>query len=181
MMNALEFKKRELELRLEEIQVKRELNELELNELEACIHETQEVSVSNNNDRIDVPHAPLFLTYSQSSVSNVMRIANVYRDGSLSIFGKHNSKICPKKYNVKTLKWLKKKLPELARQQKTTHNFYDKLAERYSKKFLDHDSICRTTMEKLCYLVDSGLMDHWFVKYDDLKDPQTTFNGGRFA
>ena len=98
-----------------------------------------------------------------------MKIVNVTEDGCILIRRGEDS-IISKKYNIRTLKWLKDNLSKWVIQQKTESHFWDKIARKYSHRFLEGDKISRTTIEKLCYLVDSGKMDKWFDEYDSLKN-----------
>ena len=71
---------------------------------------------------------------------------------------------------MRTLSWIKQKLPVWVNLQREGSYFWDKIADKYSRKFLPkRESISRTTVEKLCYLVDSGKADVWFEKYAYLK------------
>ena len=91
--------------------------------------------------------------------------------GDLAIMIHHGKDSCTvsKKYSMRTLLWIKQKLPSWRDMQRNESHFWRKLAARYSRKFLKGDSISHTTMEKLCYLVDSGEANVWFEKYDYLK------------
>ncbi len=111
----------------------------------------------------------LRLHYSRSAKETLMKIVNVTEDGCILIRRGEDS-IISKKYNIRTLKWLKDNLSKWVIQQKTESHFWDKIARKYSHRFLEGDKISRTTIEKLCYLVDSGKMDKWFDEYDSLKN-----------
>ena len=79
------------------------------------------------------------------------------------------------------MSWIRQKLPSWVNAQREENYFWDKLAGKYSRKFLPKgESISRTTMEKLCYMVDSGKADEWFEKYDYLKHKgkQSTLDEG---
>ena len=82
---------------------------------------------------------------------------------------------------MKSLTWIKQKLPHWVNSQREETHFWTKLATRYSRKFLPSgETISHTTMEKLCYIVDSGKAEVWFDKYDSLKGKgrQVTLEGG---
>ena len=61
-------------------------------------------------------------------------------------------------------------LPVWVNIQRDESHFWRRLAVKYSRKFLGNgESISHTTMEKLCYIVDSGKVDVWFDEYDSLR------------
>ena len=108
-----------------------------------------------------------------------MRIADVCPDGSIMIHHGKDSCTVSKKYSMRTLLWIKQKLPSWSSMQREESHFWRKLAAKYSRKFLKGDTISHTTMEKLCYLVDSGEADVWFEKYASMKGmgKQSTLDG----
>ena len=164
----LELEQQDIELQLQEIQLKRKLNQMERekitkNELNKALKEnpngiiTTDVTMSINT---------LFLHYSKSAMAGIPRIADVCPDGSIKIYGKQDSEMISKKYSMKSLLWIRGNLHKWSDKQKETTGFFKLLAEKYTKRFV---KISHITMESLCYLVDSGKADVWFRKYDEFK------------
>lgn len=169
----IELEQQDIELQLMEIQLKRKQLELErekLNKKEEKSSKTDEKMVFNNlNYSVDRKSA-LHLHYTKYVKNNPIRIADVCPNGSILISHGRDSCTVSKKYSMKTLSWIKQNLPYWVTLQREGSYFWEKLADKYSKKFLPNgESISRTTMKKLCYLVDSGKADVWFEKYNDLK------------
>lgn len=175
MTSIVELEQEDIELQLMEIGLKRKLNEIKRKRLEKNLNTRKSIM----DHAKPIPRKQTVLYYNQSAVNKAMRIADVNEDGCILIYGKKESKIIAKKYNMRTLYWIKEKLPTFERRQKIERNFWGNLADHYSKKFLDkNDSLSKVTMEKLCYLVDSGKADVWFEKWFELKkDKQSTLDG----
>ena len=168
----LELEQRDIELRLEEISLKRRQLEIEREQL------------TNKRVSVDEPEmvrcSPQHLIYSKHVQENHMKIADICPDGSILISHGGNSRTVSKKYSMRTLSWIRQKLPSWVNAQREENYFWDKLAGKYTRKFLPKgESISRTTMERLCYLVDSGEADVWFEKYGSLKGmgKQSTLDG----
>ena len=197
-MNVLDLEQRDIELQLQEIQLKRRVLAIEREKLENEFESTT-VTVSVNTDDLDIEelkeklNAPevnehsfdprvnckctiepvsraMYLHYSKSAKENIMKILGVTPEGCILVNHSNNSSIISKKYNIRSMKWIKTHLPKWAKLQKTQMYFWVNIAAKYSRKFLEGDSISRTTIEKLCYLVDSGKMDKWFDEYEVLKN-----------
>lgn len=164
MMNStiLELEQQDIDLQLQEIQLKRRQLEIErerLNQKEVVGFKAS-LKIKRN----------CYLHYSNYVKDNHMKIADVCPDGSILIHHGNNSCTVSKKYSMKSLSWIKQKLPYWVNSQREGTNFWAKLAGKYSRKFLPNgETISHTTMEKLCFLVDSGKADVWFEKYDHLK------------
>lgn len=169
--DILDLKERDIELQLQEIQLKRKQLEIERERLSKKEETPKEVKKPNYNYLAFPPKKNgLYLHYSNYVKNNYMKIADVCPDGSIMIQHGKGSCTISKKYSMKTLSWIKQKLPAWVNLQREGSYFWDKLVDKYTRKFLPKgESISRTTMEKLCYLVDSGKMDVWFEKYDYLK------------
>ncbi|WP_458454154.1 hypothetical protein [Methanobrevibacter sp.] len=172
----LELEQKDIELQLMEIQLKRKQLELEREKL------NQEDSRKEDSpeDRRTAHKRGLYLHYSNYVKDNYVKIADVCPDGSILISHGRDACTISKKYSMKTLAWIKQKLPYWVNTQREGSYFWDKIADKYSRKFLPKgESISRTTMEKLCYLVDSGEAEAWFDKYDSLKGrgKQSTLDG----
>lgn len=159
----LELEQREIELKLEEISLKRRQVEIEREKL----NNKQNVSVEEH--RVSEKSTSMYLHYSNSVQENHMKIADVCPDGSVLIHHGKKSVTISKKYSLRTFYWIKQMLPSWSYKQREESNFWRKLAVKYSKRFLKDDTISHVTMEKLCYLVDSGEVDVWFEKYNSLK------------
>ena len=165
MSTMLELEEKDIELQLQEIQLKRRQLAIEREQL------------ANKKQVRDAPtdlveiitDTGLYLHYSNSVKENHMRIADVCPDGSIMIHHGKDSCTVSKKYTMGSLLWIKQKLPSWRDMQRNESHFWRKLAAKYSRKFLKGDTISHTTMEKLCYLVDSGEANVWFEKYDYLK------------
>lgn len=159
-MNEIsKIEQQDIELQIKEIQLQRELNALKKEQLTGLITVPQEVNMTIE--------PKLCLTYSKVNIENIMRIADVCPDGSLKIYARNNSTIFAKKYTINTLLWIRKNLGKWSVKQKQESNFFKNIAEQYSRRF--GESVSRTTMEKLCYVVDSGKADEFFEKYDNLR------------
>lgn len=176
MTAMLELEEKDIELQLQEIQLKRRQLEIEREQL-----------ANKNQICLDVPKEPesnvgkeLHLHYSNSVKENHMRIADVCPDGSIMIRHGKDTVTISKKYSLKTLYWIKQKLPSWIVMQRKESNFWMKLASKYSRRFLNGDTISHTTMEKLCYIVDSGEVDVWFEKYEGFKDEQSRLPVSKF-
>lgn len=170
MSTLLELEQRDIELRLEEISLKRRQVEIEREQL------------ADKKAPVDAPIVKpitraICLHYSDYVQDNHMRIADVCPDGSIMIHHGKDSCTVSKKYSMRTLIWIKQKLPSWSSMQREESHFWRKLAAKYSRKFLKGDTISHTTMEKLCYLVDSGKMDVWFEKYSKSKRDHATLDG----
>ena len=170
----LELEQQDIELQLRGIQLKRRALEIEREKLNN--EGNQQVPV-----RVEQSVVPtLYLHYSDYVKDNHMSIEDVCRDGSILVRHGKNSCTVSKKYSMRTLLWIRQKLPSWVNAQREENHFWDKLADKYSRKFLSNgESISRTTMKKLCFLVDSGKADVWFDKYDSLKGngKQSTLDG----
>ena len=167
-------------MELEEQDIELQLREIELKRKQLAIKREQLANKPVPEPKI-VRYRKEYLHYSRYVKENVMRIADVCPDGSILIPHSGDSCTVSKKYSMKTLSWIRQKLPVWVNAQRDETHFWDKLAGRYSRKFLSKgESISRTTMEKLCYLVDSGAADVLFEKYDYLKHKgkQSTLEGG---
>lgn len=160
-VEILNLEEESLQLQLEEIRIKRELLQIKRNKIEKNI---EPVIVEEDEP---IVNQDTLLNYTPSAKHYCMTIADVCQDGSVLIYGKNGTKQIAKKYSMRTLKWLKNKLPVLSRRQKTEINFWGNVASEYSKKFTP---ISKVTIEKLCYLVDSGKADRYFNKWDILKN-----------
>lgn len=188
-IEMLQIRADDLILQLEEITTKRELLQVKrkiienrkntkkhvVTELQKHYHNT---SSNPHLNTFSIPKTPeVLLNYSPSTKRTCMKIADVCKDGSILIYGQNGRKQIAKKYNMRTLSWLKHKLPVLSRRQKIESNFWGNVAEAYSKRFTP---ISKTTVEKLCYIIDSGAADKWFRKWEMLKDNeiQGTLDGG---
>ena len=189
-MNVLDLEQQDIELQLQEIQLKRRALAIEREKLE---NETS-ITLNVNNDNVDFEKLnelkeeadctdpiscrcaiepvsrAMYLHYSKSAKENVMKILGVTPEGCILVNHSNNSSIISKKYNIRSMKWIKHHLPKWAKLQKTQMYFWVNIAAKYSRKFLEGDSISRTTIEKLCYIVDSGKMDKWFDEYEVLKN-----------
>lgn len=172
MSTLLELEQRDIELRLEEISLKRRQVEIEREQL------------ADKKAPVDAPIVKpitraICLHYSDYVQDNHMRIADVCPDGSIMIHHGKDSCTVSKKYSMRTLLWIKQKLPTWRDMQRNESHFWRKLAAKYSRKFLKGDTISHTTMEKLCYLLDSGEADVWFEKYASMKGmgKQSTLDG----
>lgn len=187
MTTILELEQQDIELQLEEIQLKRRMVEIEREKLnESRIQKIEEPKVSLgqaignvgaviSNAMGAVSYAPtpvnhLHLHYSKSAKESVMKIAGVTPEGCILVSHGTNSSNISKKYNVRSMRWIRDNLPKWSKLQKTQSHFWTNIAAKYSRKFFDNDSISRTTIEKLCYLVDSGMMDKWFEEYEIMKN-----------
>lgn len=168
------LEKEDLELQLQEIEVKRRLNKLEREKImkKELINTIEETHASS---MIIPTVTQLHLHYSKSAIEGIPRIADVCPDGSIKIYGKKDSEIISKKYSIRSLLWIRSNLPKWGNKQRETIGFFRVLAERYSKRFV---KISHITIESLCYLVDSGKADEWFDKYELLKSRQVTLEGG---
>lgn len=156
-------------MELEEQDIELQLREIELKRKQLAIKREQLANKPVSEPKI-VRDRKEYLHYSRYVKENVMRIADVCPDGSILIHHSGDSCTVSKKYSMKTLSWIRQKLPVWVNVQRDETHFWDKLAVKYSRKFLPKgESISRTTMEKLCYLVDSGEADVWFEKYAYLK------------
>ena len=177
MNTIVELEQQDIELQIKEVQLKRKLNELKRQQLTGGI-----ITIPPSGTKITYePRPPLLLTYAQGTIKNLMRIADVCPDGSIKIYIKGGSVTYAKKYSMKSLLWIKKQLPKWSLKQKQETGFFKKVSETYSRRFLKGENpISRTTMEKLCYMVDSGKADEWFEKYDYLKHKgkQSTLDEG---
>lgn len=171
-MNCIELEQEDIQLELREIQLKRRLNEIEREKMK-----NRSIDAAPKDDK-NLEVSVLQLHYSEKVDKNIMRIADVGKDGVIFIKGKKDSVICAKKYSIKSLRWIQSNLEKWSSIQRKESNFFAGIAKKYSNRFLDGDSISRTTMEKLCYLVDSGEMDKWFDKFEGLKSKQSTLYGG---
>ena len=183
-MNVLDLEQQDIELQLQEIQLKRRVLAIEREKLENEFKST--ISEKLNGSEDNEPSLPprinarcviepvdaksMYLHYSKSAKENIMKILGVTPEGCILVNHSNNSSIISKKYNVRSMKWIKDNLPKWAKLQKTQMYFWVNIAAKYSRKFLEGDSISRTTIEKLCYLVDSGKMDKWFDEYEVLKN-----------
>lgn len=180
--SILDLEQRDIELQLQEIQLKRRMVEIEREKLEEDEMKSdveddsprgmEAVKVALENVDNVVPRildANLHLHYSKSTKETLMTIKGVTSEGCILVKGKNNSEMISKKYNIRSLKWIQGNLARWSKQQKLHPHFWTNIAARYSRKFLEGDSISRTTIEKLCYLVDSGIMNPWFEEYDHLK------------
>lgn len=163
MFDSLAFEEKQIHLRLEEIQLERRLNEIELERQEIqSWYKKEEESVES-----EIEDTPVYLHYSKSAMEKNIRIHDVCTDGTIYILGKNDAPIQTRKYTMRSLSWLKRKLPKFAEKQKYESNIWGTIAEMYSKQFTP---ISRTTIEQLCYFVDSGKCDFWFDKWNSLKD-----------
>lgn len=183
-MNVLDLEQQDIELQLQEIQLKRRVLAIEREKLENEFNSTlSEINESEDREYplstkplnarcvIDpVDAKSMYLHYSKSAKENIMKILGVTPEGCILVNHSNNSSIISKKYNIRSMKWIKANLPKWAKLQKTQMYFWVNIAAKYSRKFLEGDSISRTTIEKLCYLVDSGKMDKWFDEYNHLKN-----------
>ena len=187
MTTILDLEEQDIELQLQEIQLKRRMVEIERKKLkESKTHKVKEPKVnlgtaignlgaviSNTMGAMTYSPTPaeqLHLHYSKSAKESVMKIAGVTPEGCILVAHGSNSSNISKKYNVRSMKGIRDNLPKWSKRQKTQSHFWTNIAAKYSRKFFDNDSISRTTIEKLCYLVDSGMMDKWFDEYDHLKN-----------
>lgn len=167
-------------MELEEQDIELQLREIELKRKQLAIKREQLANKPVHGSKM-VRDRKEYLHYSRYIKENVMRIADVCPDGSILISHGGNSRTVSKKYSMRTLSWIRQKLPSWVNAQREENYFWDKLAGKYSRKFLPKgESISRTTMEKLCYMVDSGKADEWFEKYDYLKHKgkQSTLDEG---
>lgn len=164
MFDSLAFEEKQLQLRLEEIQLERRLNEIQLEreEIQSWGNKEEEVV-----DESEIELTMLYLHYSRSAMEKNIRIHDVCADGTIYILGKNDAVIQTHKYTMRSLSWLKRKLPKFAEKQKHESNIWGTIAEMYSKQFTQ---ISRTTIEQLCFFVDSGNCDVWFKKWNSLKD-----------
>lgn len=178
MTTILELEQQDIELQLQEIQLKRKLNQMERekitnNKLKKALIESPSKAINIEKPITVAPS--LHLHYCKSAVEAIPRIADVCPDGSIKIYGKNNAEILTKKYSMKSLLWIKKNLEKWSNQQRKTTGFFRLLSEKYSKRFV---KISKTTMESLCYFVDSGAADKWFNNYEMMKSKQVTLEGG---
>ena len=174
----LELEQQDIELQLQEIQLKRKLNQMERekiteNELKKAI-ETPTSGVIITDATLTIT-PQLHLHYSKSARENIPRIADVCPDGSIKIYGKNDAEIFTKKYSMKSLLWIRGNLEKWSPMQRETTGFWKLISEKYSKRFVN---ISKTTVESLCYFVDSGAADEWFEKYEMMKSKQVTLEGG---
>ena len=165
-------------MELEEQDIELQLREIELKRKQLAIKREQLANKPVSEPKI-VRDRKEYLHYSRYVKENVMRIADVCPDGSILIHHSGDSCTVSKKYSMRTLLWIKQKLPSWSSMQREESHFWRKLAAKYSRKFLKGDTISHTTMEKLCYLVDSGEADVWFEKYASMKGmgKQSTLDG----
>ena len=173
--SILDLEQQDIELQLQEISLKRRMVEIEREKL---------------NKKRDAPVRPypietaerqLKLHYSNSTCENPLHIEDVCADGSVLIRHGKDSVTVSKKYSLRTLYWIQQNLKKWSYRQHEEHKFWHKIASVYSRRFLPSgDKISHTTMQKLCYFVDSGKADVWFEKYDALnvKGRQVTLDGG---
>ena len=208
MSSLLELEQEDIELQLQEIQLKRRALAIRRDKLEKESMERYRIPVEMEcnepvdmdmvernvsaaledsttllncrctpNDKVEVDDeitvtadgTHLYLSYSDSVKEYLMTIVGVTPEGCILVKGHNNSKIVSKKYTVNSLKWIKSNLNKWGKEQKTQSYFWTIIANRYSRRFLGGDKISRTTIEKLCYLVDSGLMNKWFREYDHVR------------
>ena len=172
-VELLDLKTEDLNLQLQEIKVKRELIRIQREKIENKNLSIVDTPVPNE----DSTHK-LHLHYSDSAMSKVPDIYDICEDGTIFLYGKNRSRVQTHKYTMRSLSWLKRKLPHFSKRQKHESGFWGAIAEQYSKQFT---SISRTTIEQLCFFVDSGACDVWFDKWVYLKnkDVQGTLDGGR--
>lgn len=171
--SILELEQQDIELQLREIELKRRSIEIEREKLE----QEEKDNVSKvfmkpqhvNAHCVSYPERDLYLHYSKSTRENLMTIVNINSKGAVMIKGCNDSEILAKKYNMRSLSWIKSNLSKWSTKQKMESHFWESIARKYSKCFLEDDSISRTTIEKLCYLIDSGKMNYWFNKWEAIK------------
>ena len=167
MSALLDLEQRDIELRLEEISLKRRQLEIEREQLVNVNQRPAGVGIDQVSSADDVE---LYLHYSNYAMETHMRIAGVGPDGSIMIYRGENARVVSKKYSMKSLYWIKQMLPVWVNIQRDESHFWRRLAVKYSRRFLcNGESISHTTMEKLCYIVDSGKVDVWFDEYDSLR------------
>ena len=180
MSSVLDLEQRSIELQIREVQLERKLNDLQMKRLLEKKTPTSEVpknkelpktGLNTSTFGANPVNSGLHLHYNNSIKKSLMRIAEVNADGSIGIYGKKDCVMISKQYTVQSLKWICKKLPVWSKRQKVERRFFDNVAGEYSRKFT---KVSDTTMEKLCYLVDSGCFDVWFEKYSQLKSRQVT-------
>lgn len=202
-MNVLDLEQQDIELQLQEIQLKRRMVEIEREKLEKSkspANEGDGLNFTQNfgnalghisdvlNSNLGYKSKPvpgildenLHLHYSNSAKETVMTIVDVTHEGCILVQNGSNASMISRKYNIRSLKWLRNNLSNWSKKQKTESHFWTNIAAKYSRKFLEGDSISRTTIEKLCYLVDSGKMDVWFDKYDVLRSVDGQSNLERY-
>ena len=165
----LELDQKDIELELREIQLKRKLNQIAREKILTATskeeHSSKLVENCNLSEAMPVSRQ-LYLHYSKSAMASIPRIADVCPDGSIKIYAKYDTPIITKKYSMNSLIWIRGNLPKWSDKQKETTGFFKLLARKYSTRFV---KISHSTMESLCYLVDSGNVDPWFEKYGELK------------
>ena len=172
MTTMLELEQQDIELQLQEIQLKRRALEIEREKLVEKVEPVIGPPVlARARCVIDpiVRDEHLHLHYSKSAKESVMTIVGVTHEGCILVQNGNNSGAISRKYNVRSMKWLRDNLSRWSKKQKVQSHFWTNIAAKYSRKFLEGDSISRTTVEKLCYLVDSGRMEKWFDEYDHLR------------
>ncbi|WP_296875486.1 hypothetical protein [uncultured Methanobrevibacter sp.] len=179
----LELEQQDIELQLRAIQLKRKQLEIEREKLNKKYSKPKAEDNPKSFNNLTIPHKKeeLYLHYSNYVKDNHINITDVCPDGSIMIRHGKDSCTISKKYSMRSLSWIKQKLPVWVNLQRETNHFWDKIANKYSRKFLPKgESISRTTMKKLCYFVDSGNAEVWFEKYDYLKGKgkQVTLEGG---
>lgn len=180
-VSIFDLEQQDIELQLMEIQLKRRSLAIEREKLES-----EKVTLATVREKMPVYSEPvghcrcdpvpriiednhLCLHYSKSAKESLMTIADVTSEGCILIKASNDCEVISKKYNMRSLRWLKDNLKHWSKKQKKESHFWDKIARKYSKRFLEGDTISRTTVEKLCYLVDSGMMDYWFDEWAMLK------------
>lgn len=162
----LQLEQRDIELRLEEISLKRRQIEIEREQLKKEEAPTSKAAIKPYDIAYE---GKLKLHYSNSTVENPLHIEDVCSDGSVMVRHGKDSVTISKKYSLRTMSWIKHNLRKWAVNQEE-HKFWHKIADVYSRRFLSgDDKISHTTMQKLCYFVDSGKADVWFEKFDSLK------------